>query len=216
VTATEIPAPAAKSPSRPDSSPPAPAAVLPAASPPAVAAPAAPAKAAAPAAATPSASPESASADDGNVVIQVGTYLFGSRLDEARTLLKKHGYTTRVETSPRQVEMYRMFLGPYPTAAAATAAMRRLGDAVQGPFVSRRPDGWYINIGSYYYKHTAQRYLAAYRQQGMAPVIHREAVELPQYTLFLDHLPRDRTPAEIVAELHRLGLDDAVVRIFAP
>lgn len=175
-----------------------------------------PAEGTSPVATAPTPAPDSVSATGGDTVILAGTYLFTHQLDEARARLRQHGYATRVETSRRQIDMHRMFLGPHPTAAAATAAMRRLVDLVDGPFISRRSDGWYINIGSYYFAHTAQRYLAAYRQRGLDPVIHQEAVELPQYTLFLDRVPRDRTPAEIVTELHRLGLNDALVRTSAP
>ena len=145
-------------------------------------------------------------------VIQVGIFIFPDTLKHYQQILKDHGYLSFVTTKRKAVPMHRVFLGPYQNlekARKVIAAISKWGDE---PFLSRRGEQFYINVGSFYYLKTANERIAVYRSRGFTPVVFHEPVSIPHHTLLVDGFAFNHYPRNALRSIKQLGIPDAFVR----
>ncbi len=145
-------------------------------------------------------------------IIQVGTFIFPETLKKYQRILKKHGYVSFVVTRERLLPMHRIFLGPYPTRASTREAIKTIGKWGDDPFISRRSNQFYINVGSFYYQSTAREKIDQYRSRGFSPVDFHEPVNVPHHILLVDGFSFNHYPRKALRSIKQLGIPDAFVR----
>ncbi|MBW1645490.1 MAG: SPOR domain-containing protein [Deltaproteobacteria bacterium] len=153
---------------------------------------------------------------DGGYVIQAGTFIFRDSLRHCRRLLSANGYASFVVTRRQEEPMHRVFLGPYPDRRAAVLVRNRVRGLGDEPFICRRPKGYYVNVGSFYYRSKAAERVARYRRLGYAPRVFREPVKIRHYILLVNGFRFHHYPKDALNKIHQLGIPDAFVRPWHP
>ncbi len=210
--APTAPVPAPPAVAAPVASPPAAPAPPPAASAPAPAAAASP-PVPAPAAA-PAASREAAAGKPRPVSIIAADCVLPLAVTRAKARLDKLGLAYRVETRVEPTPMYRVYLGPFKSRAAARrmeALSRKMGDE---PFLRRRSGGWLVIVSSFYLQSNVVAWENMYAAAGLEPKVMRERLPL-KHTLLLVEAGGSRgvDPQTLLARLRAAGF--AAARLVA-
>ena len=142
-------------------------------------------------------------------VVEVGSYVLQSDLEEARSQLEVLGFTVTDEVRKLPTPMYRVFMGPYSNRQETRkmmAVVRKMGDQ---PFIQKLEVGSLVIIGSFYLEASVVAWENMYHDAGLNPKVRQESLMIPHTQLLLVGSQVNNNPEVVLTQVRAAGFSDA-------
>lgn len=143
--------------------------------------------------------------------IQAGAFIFKDNLNVPRKKIESLGFRPKVKAGTKLIGMNRLLVGEWGDFLIAediAAKLKRKGFKAE---LTSKNERFCVLIGSYYYKHKAERKKKALRAKGFNSRIEKKRIRMKINYLLLGPYTTSDKAAEITERLDTKGLKTAII-----
>jgi hypothetical protein len=153
------------------------------------------------------------SADTSCYTLQIGEYVVQSGLGEAKKKIKSLGLEPLVEPGAKKKgPMTRLYLGEYPSQAAAKKGLDKLrAGKVDGFYLLEEDQKYHVYAGSYLDEKGAAKERQRFAALGIKLSLKQVVVAVPTFQLTAGNFPTREAALAMAGELEKQGVSSRVI-----